>query len=139
MAVFAPMPSARVARATTVKPGLRLRRRTANQRSRKSVLIRCLRLTEYRARPLGGAFRAIRVGDALVPGGASSWPSAARDRSASTRRKPLVVTRRIPTAAAVRTGLLSPQLRRLFVAVPNRGQQGAAVHVYQIPDYRSVR
>jgi hypothetical protein len=40
---------------------------------------------------------------------------------------------RVPTAAGARTGLFSAELRRLFVAVPHRGGQAAAISVYQIP------
>ena len=39
---------------------------------------------------------------------------------------------RIPTAAGARTSLFSADLRRLFVAVPRRGQAPAAVWIYEV-------
>ncbi len=39
---------------------------------------------------------------------------------------------KIPTAAGARTGLLVPELNRLFVAVPHRGNQQAEIRVYAL-------
>lgn len=40
---------------------------------------------------------------------------------------------RIPTAAGARTALLVPQLKRLYLAVPHRGAQGAEIRAYAVP------
>ncbi len=39
---------------------------------------------------------------------------------------------RVPTASGARTSLFDPASRRLFVAVPHRGEQAAEVRVYEI-------
>jgi hypothetical protein len=38
----------------------------------------------------------------------------------------------IATAAGARTSLFVPDLHRLYLAVPHRGAQEAAIHVYEI-------
>jgi hypothetical protein len=38
---------------------------------------------------------------------------------------------RFPTAPGARTGLWSPELKRLFVAAPHRDDHDAAIHVYE--------
>ncbi len=40
---------------------------------------------------------------------------------------------RIPTAPGARTSLFVPAMRRLFLAVPHRGQREAAVWIYAVP------
>jgi hypothetical protein len=39
----------------------------------------------------------------------------------------------IPTASGARTALWVPELRRLYLAVPHRGTQGAEIRVYAVP------
>jgi YVTN family beta-propeller protein len=39
---------------------------------------------------------------------------------------------RIPTAAGARTALFSPELSRLYLAVPHRGSQAAELRVYEV-------
>ena len=38
----------------------------------------------------------------------------------------------IPTASGARTALFVPELRRLYLAVPHRGAQGAEIRVYEV-------
>ena len=38
----------------------------------------------------------------------------------------------IPTASGARTALFVPELRRLYLAVPRRGTQGAEIRVYEV-------
>jgi hypothetical protein len=42
------------------------------------------------------------------------------------------VLAKIPTAAGARTGLFSPDLRRLFVAVPHRANPSAEIRVFDV-------
>ena len=39
---------------------------------------------------------------------------------------------KIPTAAGARTSFFVPELHRLFLAVPHRGTQEAAIRVYEV-------
>jgi len=46
--------------------------------------------------------------------------------------------KKIPTAPGARTSLFVPEMLRLFLAVPHRGQQEAGVWVYSVPPEESV-
>lgn len=39
---------------------------------------------------------------------------------------------KLPTAAGARTGLFVPELNQIFLAVPHRGNQGAAIWIYDV-------
>jgi hypothetical protein len=41
-------------------------------------------------------------------------------------------TGRIPTAGGARTSLFVPELNRLYLAVPHRGNQQAEIRVYEV-------
>ena len=57
--------------------------------------------------------------------------TASADTAAARSWIPLA---RIPSAAGARTSLFSPEMRRLYLAVPHRGEQRAAIWVYAAPD-----
>ena len=71
------------------------------------------------------------------------WYDAARHRiyisggegaiSAITQRDPdhYEDAARVPTAPGARTSFFSPELNRLYVAVPHRGSQRAELRVYE--------
>lgn len=45
---------------------------------------------------------------------------------------------RIPTAPGARTSLFAPEMRRLFLAVPHRGQREAAVWIYTVHSKKPI-
>jgi hypothetical protein len=49
-------------------------------------------------------------------------------------RPPYSVTDKIPTAGGARTSLFVPELNRLYVAVPHRGDQPAEIRIYEPHD-----
>ncbi|MCY2960565.1 MAG: hypothetical protein NTY35_10410 [Planctomycetota bacterium] len=62
--------------------------------------------------------------------------SGAHDATAKTVQPVYEPLARIPTAAGARTGLFVPETRRLFLAVPRRGEQRSEIRIYAAPAAR---
>ena len=76
-------------------------------------------LFEARKR-IGGRIHTIRKGKTVYDAG-GEWLDADHYRTIG----------KIETSPGARTSLFVPELRRLFVAVPHRGKQGAEVRVFE--------
>ena len=50
----------------------------------------------------------------------------------STRLDAIAAAGAVKTAAGARTALFVPELHRLFIAVPHRGEQPAAIRAFEV-------